>query len=72
MSLPDVFGDVFSYDRFIGFEGVCITISHLCGDFEADVDELTEVLIVVGMALHVTQCVDIFVGVPALDFFGSR
>ena len=50
---PNVFGDVFGYDRFIFFERVCVTISHLCCDFEADVDELAEVLIVVRMALNV-------------------
>ena len=30
-----------------------VTISHLCCDFEADVNELAEVLIVVRMALDV-------------------
>ena len=72
VTLPNVFGDVLSYDRFIFFERVCVTISHLCGDFEADMNELTKVLIVVRMTLHVAQSVDVFVGIPAVDFFGSR
>ena len=72
VTLHNVFGDVFGDDRFIFFERVCVTISHLCGDFEADVDELAEILIIVRMALHVAQCVNVFVGVPAIDFFRSR
>ena len=72
VTLPNVFGDIFGDDRFIFFERARVTISHLCGDFEADMDKLAEVLIVVRMALHVTYCVDVFFGIPAVDFFGRR
>ena len=53
VTLPNVFGDVFSDDRFIFFERARVAICHLCGDFEANVNELTKVLIIVRMALHV-------------------
>ena len=53
VKLPNVFGDVFGDNRFILFERCRVTISHFCGDFEADMDKLAEVLIVVRMALDV-------------------
>ena len=52
VTLPNVFGDVFCDNRFI-FLSRRVTISHFCGDFEADMDKLAEVLIVVRMALDV-------------------
>lgn len=50
VAFEQVVGDVFGDHFAIGFEGVEVGIAELCGDFEADVEELAEVRVVAGIS----------------------
>ena len=53
VAVEEVAGDAFGDDGLVAFEGVEVAVSHLGGDFEADVEELADVGVVAGVALVV-------------------
>ena len=71
MAVVDVFADVFADDFGVGLEGVEVGVAELGGDFEADVEELAEVLVVGRVALVVAEGAGVLLAGPAVDFLGA-
>jgi len=71
VAVEEVLGDAFGDDLLVGVKGVEVAVTHLGGDFETDVEELTEVGIVSGIALIVGEGVDVLLAGPVVDFFGA-
>ena len=53
VAVEEVAGDTLGDDGLVGFEGIEIAVSHLGGDFEADVEELADVGVVAEVGLVV-------------------
>ena len=72
VTLVDVLADVLSDHFGVGLESVEISVSELGGHLEADVKELTEVLVVGRVGLIVAKGTGVLLTAPAIDLFGSR
>lgn len=69
MAFEKIARDALGNDGVIGFESVEVGVTHLSGDLEADVEELTDVGVVAGVTLIVSEGADVLFAGPVVDFF---
>ena len=71
MAIKQVGRDVFGDDGAVRFQGIGVAAAELGGDFEADVEELAEVRIILLAGGDVAQGVDVLLAGPGVDGLGA-
>ena len=72
MAFKQVVSDALRNNFVVFLESIEVAISHLSCNFKSNVKQLTNVCIVVGVALVMSECTDILLAGPAVDFVSAR